>query len=75
MGLLLLTACGSVTKVETKVVKVPTDSVVCEVIEKPLTKHMKTIVKNGEKILGAGGDDVIVSGSELSDTFDGACSK
>lgn len=73
VALSLLTACGTDTKIETRIVKVPTEDVVCEVMEKPLTKHMKSLVKNGDKILGTGADDVIVSGSELSDTFDGAC--
>lgn len=75
MVLLLLTGCAKDTPTQSKIIRVPTETtaVVCDVLEKPLDKHMRSIVKNGEAILGAGADEVLVTGSELSDTFDGAC--
>lgn len=68
----LMTACTSGTKVETKFVD--RTGVICEVIEKPLDSHMRTVVKNGNVILNIGADEVIVTATELSDTYETACS-
>lgn len=68
-----LSACSSATKVETKYVEQV--SPVCNVLKNPVNKHMRTIVKNGEKILGVGADAVIVTGTELSDVYVASCDK
>lgn len=71
MALLLLTACGNATV--TKTVEIGRTGTICSIIGKPLDRHMRAVVSNGEAILSAGADEVVVTASELSDTYEGAC--
>lgn len=67
----LLSACGSNT-VQTKTVYVENNTV-CDIIKKPMVTHMRTMVDNGEKMIGAGADEVLVTGVDLSDTYKETC--
>lgn len=39
----------------------------------PIDKHMRSLIDNGEAIIGVGGDEVLVTGSEVSDAYDKSC--
>ena len=38
-----------------------------DVLDKPVDSHMRSVIANGEKIIGVGADEVVVTASELSD--------
>ena len=47
--------------------------VVCSVLKGHINKHMRSIIDNGEGIIGIGADEVIVTGTEVSDDYDKSC--
>lgn len=57
----------------TKEVIVDRGGVVCDVINKPLDRHMRAVVANGDRIINIGGDEVLVTASELSDVYKKSC--
>ena len=73
MVTLLLTACASNTRTVTKEVIVDRGEVVCDVLNKPVNRHMRSVIANGDKIIGVGGDEVVVTASELSDVYKKSC--
>ena len=73
MVTLLLTACASNTRTVTKEVIVDRGSVVCDVLNKPVDRHMRSVIANGEKIINIGADEVVVTASELSDVYKKSC--
>lgn len=68
MVLLPLNACGKPTT-ET----VLSNSAVCQAIRNPIDNHMNAIIDSGDKILSVGADEVIVTASELSDSYQATC--
>ena len=68
MGLLLLSACVPATEKD----KI-NDLAVCGVLSIPISNHMNAIIDNGEKMIGVGADEVIVTGDELSVVYETAC--
>ena len=73
MVTLLLTACASNTRIVTKEVIVDRGSVVCDVLNKPVNRHMRSVIANGDKIISLGADEVVVTASELSDVYKESC--
>ena len=73
MVTLLLTACASNTRTVTKEVIVDRGSVVCDVLNKPVNRHMRAVIANGGKIISLGADEVVVTASELSDVYKKSC--
>ena len=73
MVTLLLTACASNTRIVTKEVIVDRGSVVCDVLNKPVNRHMRSVIANGDKIISLGADEVVVTASELSDVYQESC--
>ena len=73
MVTLLLTACASNTRTVTKEVIVDRGSVVCDVLDKPVNRHMRSVIANGDKIISLGADEVVVTASELSDVYKKSC--
>ena len=73
MGLSLLTGCGVATeaKVETRYITKP--SAVCNVLKQPINKHMNAVIDNGEGLLKIKADEVVVTATEVSDAYEGAC--
>ena len=73
--LISLTACGSniQTRTVTKEVIVDRGSVVCDVLGKPVSRHMRAVIANGDKIINIGGEEVVVTASELSDVYKKSC--
>ena len=73
MVTLLLTACASNTRTVTKEVIVDRGSVVCDVLNKPVNRHMRAVIANGDRIINIGADEVVVTASELSDVYKKSC--
>ena len=73
MVTLLLTACASNTRTVTKEVIVDRGAVVCDVLDKPVDRHMRSVIANGDKIISLGADEVVVTASELSDVYQESC--
>ena len=73
MVTLLLTACASNTRTVTREVIVDRGSVVCDVLNKPVNRHMRAVIANGGKIISLGADEVVVTASELSDVYKKSC--
>ena len=73
MVTLLLTACASNTRTVTKEVIVDRGSVVCDVLDKPVNRHMRSVIANGDRIINIGADEVLVTASELSDVYKKSC--
>ena len=73
MVISLLTACASNTRTVTKEVIVDRGSVVCDVLDKPVNRHMRSVIANGGKIISLGADEVVVTASELSDVYKESC--
>ena len=69
----LLTACASNTRTVTKEVIVDRGSVVCDVLDKPVNRHMRSVIANGDRIINIGADEVLVTASELSDVYKKSC--
>ena len=73
MVISLLIGCGSNTQVVTKEVIVDRGEVVCDVLDKPVDRHMRAVITSGEKIISLGADEVVVTASELSDVYKKSC--
>ena len=73
MVTLLLIGCGSNTRTVTKEVIVDRGEVVCDVLDKPVDRHMRSVIANGDKIINLGADEVVVTASELSDVYRESC--
>ena len=73
MVISLLTACASNTRTVTKEVIVDRGSVVCDVLNKPVNRHMRSVIANGDRIINIGADEVLVTASELSDVYKKSC--
>ncbi len=73
MVISLLTACGNNTRTVTKEVIVDRGNVVCDVLDKPVDRHMRSVIANGDKIINLGADEVVVTASELSDVYKKSC--
>ena len=73
MVISLLTACASNTRTVTKEVIVDRGSVVCDVLDKPVNRHMRSVIANGDRIINIGADEVLVTASELSDVYQESC--
>ena len=73
MVTLLLTACASNTRTVTKEVIVDRGEVICDVLNKPVDRHMRSVIANGGKIISLGADEVVVTASELSDVYRESC--
>ena len=73
MVISLLTGCASNTRTVTKEVIVDRGSVVCDVLDKPVNRHMRAVIANGDKIISLGADEVVVTASELSDVYKKSC--
>ena len=73
LSLVSLTACASNTRTVTKEVIVDRGSVVCDVLDKPVNRHMRAVIANGGKIISLGADEVVVTASELSDVYKKSC--
>ena len=73
ISIFTVTSCASNTRTVTKEVIVDRGSVVCDVLNKPVNRHMRAVIANGDKIIGVGGDEVVVTASELSDVYKRSC--
>mgnify|MGYP003408782360 FL=1 len=73
MVISLLTACASNTRTVTKEVIVDRGEVICDVLNKPVDRHMRSVIANGDKIISLGADEVVVTASELSDVYQESC--
>ena len=73
MAISLLVGCGSNTRTVTKEVVVDRGEVVCDVLDKPVDRHMRSVIANGDKIINIGGEEVVVTASELSDVYKKSC--
>lgn len=73
MVTLLLIGCANNTRTVTKEVIVDRGAVVCDVLDKPVDRHMRAVIANGDRIINIGGDEVVVTASELSDVYKKSC--
>ena len=73
VSILTVASCTSNTRTVTKEVIVDRGEVVCDVLDKPVDRHMRAVIANGDKIIGVGGDEVVVTASELSDVYKKSC--
>ena len=69
----LLIGCSNNTRTVTKEVIVDSGEVVCDVLNKPVDRHMRSVTANGDKIISLGADEVVVTASELSDVYKKSC--
>ena len=69
----LLIGCGNNTRTVTKEVIVDRGEVVCDVLNKPVNRHMRSVIANGDRIINIGADEVVVTASELSDVYKKSC--
>ena len=73
ISILTVASCTNNTRTVTKEVIVDRGEVVCDVLDKPVDRHMRAVIANGDKIIGVGGDEVVVTASELSDVYKKSC--
>lgn len=73
VSILTVASCTSNTRTVTKEVIVDRGSVVCDVLGKPVNRHMRAVIANGDKIINIGGEEVVVTASELSDVYNKSC--
>ena len=73
VSILTVASCTSNTRTVTKEVIVDRGSVVCDVLGKPVNRHMRAVIANGDKIINIGGEEVVVTASELSDVYKRSC--
>ena len=73
ISILTVASCTNNTRTVTKEVIVDRGEVVCDVLDKPVDRHMRSVIANGDKIIGVGGDEVVVTASELSDVYKKSC--
>ena len=73
LSIFTVASCASNTRTVTKEVIVDRGSVVCDVLNKPVDRHMRSVIANGDKIISLGADEVVVTASELSDVYKKSC--
>ena len=73
ISILTVASCTSNTRTVTKEIIVDRGSVVCDVLGKPVNRHMRAVIANGDKIINIGGEEVVVTASELSDVYKKSC--
>ena len=73
ISILTVASCTNNTRTVTKEVIVDRGEVVCDVLGKPVDRHMRSVIANGEKIISLGADEVVVTASELSDVYQKSC--
>ena len=73
ISILTVASCTSNTRTVTKEIIVDRGSVVCDVLDKPMNRHMRAVIANGDKIINIGGEEVVVTASELSDVYKKSC--
>ena len=73
LSIFTVASCASNTRTVTKEVIVDRGEVVCDVLDKPVDRHMRSVIANGEKIISLGADEVVVTASELSDVYKKSC--
>ena len=73
LSIFTVASCGINTRTVTKEVIVDRGEVICDVLNKPVDRHMRSVIANGDKIIGLGADEVVVTASELSDVYKESC--
>ena len=73
ISILTVASCTNNTRTVTKEVIVDRGSVVCDVLNKPVNRHMRSVIANGDRIINIGADEVVVTASELSDVYKKSC--
>ena len=73
LSIFTVASCASNTRTVTKEVIVDRGSVVCDVLNKPVNRHMRSVIANGDRIISLGADEVVVTASELSDVHKKSC--
>ena len=73
LSIFTVASCASNTRTVTKEVIVDRGSVVCDVLDKPVNRHMRSVIANGDRIINIGADEVVVTASELSDVYKKSC--
>ena len=73
ISILTVASCTNNTRTVTKEVIVDRGEVVCDVLDKPVDRHMRAVIANGGKIINIGGEEVVVTASELSDVYKKSC--
>ena len=73
LSIFTVASCASNTRTVTKEVIVDRGSVVCDVLNKPVNRHMRSVIANGDRIINIGADEVLVTASELSDVYKKSC--
>ena len=73
ISILTVASCTNNTRTVTKEVIVDRGEVVCDVLDKPVDRHMRAVIANGDKIISLGADEVVVTASELSDVYRESC--
>ena len=73
LSIFTVASCASNTRTVTKEVIVDRGSVVCDVLNKPVNRHMRSVIANGDRIINIGADEVVVTASELSDVYKKSC--
>lgn len=73
LSIFTVASCGISTRTVTKEVIVDRGEVICDVLNKPVDRHMRSVIANGDKIISLGADEVVVTASELSDVYRESC--
>ena len=73
LSIFTVASCGISTRTVTKEVIVDRGEVICDVLNKPVDRHMRAVIANGGKIISLGADEVVVTASELSDVYRESC--
>ena len=73
ISILTVASCTNNTRTVTKEVIVDRGEVVCDVLGKPVDRHMRSVIANGDRIINIGADEVVVTASELSDVYKKSC--
>ena len=73
ISILTVASCTNNTRTVTKEVIVDRGEVVCDVLNKPVNRHMRSVIANGDRIINIGADEVLVTASELSDVYKKSC--
>ena len=73
LSIFTVASCGISTRTVTKEVIVDRGEVICDVLNKPVDRHMRAVIANGGKIISLGADEVVVTASELSDVYKKSC--
>ena len=73
LSIFTVASCTNNTRTVTKEVIIDRGEVVCDVLNKPVDRHMRSVIANGDKIISLGADEVVVTASELSDVYKKSC--